>query len=74
IDKQDVMIDKQDVMIDKQDVMIDKQDVMIDKQDVMIEEVRGVRYDLKHYMESRFDRIEGEIGEIKGALREQGII
>ena len=51
-----------------------KMDKMLDKQDVMIEEVRGVRYDLKHYMESRFDRIEGEIGEIKGALREQGII
>ena len=51
-----------------------KMDKMLDKQDVVIEEVRGVRYDLKHYMESRFDRIEGEIGEIKGALREQGII
>jgi len=65
---------KMDKMIDKQDVMIDKQDKMIDKQDVMIDEVRGVRFDLKHYMESRFDRIEGEIGEIKGALRGQGII
>ena len=51
-----------------------KMDMMIDKQDVVIEEVRGVRYDLKHYMESRFDRIESEIGEIKGVLREQGII
>ncbi|MHC1593823.1 MAG: acylphosphatase [Methanotrichaceae archaeon] len=51
-----------------------KMDMMLDKQDVVIEEVRGVRYDLKHYMESRFDRIESEIGEIKGALREQGII
>jgi len=58
----------------KMDMMLDKQDKMLDKQDVVIEEVRGVRYDLKHYMESRFDRIEGEIGEIKGALREQGII
>jgi len=65
---------KMDQMIDKQDVMIDKQDVMIDKQDVMIEEVRGVRSDLKHYMECRFDRIEGEIGKIRSALREQGII
>ncbi len=74
IDKQDMVLDKQDVMIDKQDMMLDKQDVMIEKQDVVIDEVRGVRYDLKHYMESRFDRIEGEIGEIKGALREQGII
>ena len=58
----------------KMDMMLDRQDKMLDKQDVVIEEVRGVRYDLKHYMESRFDRIEGEIGEIKGALREQGII
>ena len=65
---------KMDLMLDKQDQMLDKQDTMLEKQDVVIEEVRGIRYDLKRYMEGRFDRIEGEIGEIKGALREKGII
>ena len=47
---------------------------MIEKQDVVIEEVRGVRYDLKSYMENRFERIDGEMAEIKQALRQRGII
>ncbi len=47
---------------------------MLEKQDVVIEGVRGIRYDLKSYMESRFEKIECEIGEIKGALRGKGII
>jgi Acylphosphatases len=74
LDKQDKMLDKQDMMLDKQDMMLDKQDMMLEKQDVVIEEVRGIRYDLKSYMESKFERIECEIGKIKGALREKGII
>ena len=61
-------------MLDKQDTMIDKQDTMIEKQDTMIEEVRGVRYDLKSYMESRFERIDSEMADIKLALRQRGII
>ena len=47
---------------------------MLEKQDTMIEEVRGVRYDLKSYMESRFERIDSEMAEIKQALRQRGII
>ena len=54
--------------------MIEKQDTMIEKQDVMIEEVRGVRYDLKSYMEGRFERIDSEMADIKLALRQRGII
>jgi len=68
------MLEKQDTMIEKQDTMIEKQDTMLKKQDTMIEEVRGVRYDLKSYMEGRFERIDGEMADIKRALRQRGII
>jgi acylphosphatase len=68
IDKQDIMIDKQDQMLDKQDIMIDKQDQMLDKQDQTIGEIKGLRQDLKTYMEERFDRLEHEIGTIKTRL------
>ncbi|MEA2045053.1 MAG: acylphosphatase [Euryarchaeota archaeon] len=47
---------------------------MLEKQDTMIEEVRGVRYDLKSYMESRFEKIDSEMADIKLALRQRGII
>ncbi|KAF5415801.1 MAG: Acylphosphatase [Candidatus Methanogaster sp.] len=74
IEKQDVMIEKQDVMIEKQDVMIEKQDVMIEKQDVMIDETRGLREDMKGYMDMKFGKIEEELDLIKGALKERGIL
>jgi acylphosphatase len=65
IEKQDTMIEKQDAMLEKQDTMIEKQDAMLEKQDETIREIRGLREDLKAYMEKRFDRIEREIMEIK---------
>ena len=72
--KMDVMIEKQDVMIEKQDVMIEKQDVMIEKQDVTTAEIRGLREDMKGYMDMKFGKIEGELDLIKGALKERGIL
>ena len=74
IEKQDVMIEKQDVMLGKQDVMIEKQDMMLGKQDVMIDETRGLREDMKSYMDIKFGKIEGELDTIKGALKERGIL
>jgi len=81
IEKQDVMIGKQDVMIGKQDVMIGKQDVMIGKQDVMIgkqdattTEIRGLREDMKTYMDRKFGEIESELDVIKSALRAKEIL
>ena len=38
---------------------------MLEKQDETIDEIRGLRYDMKAYMEQRFDRIEQEIVVIK---------
>lgn len=43
-------------MLDKQDQMVDKQDQMLDKQDVTIGEIRGLRVDLKSYMDMKFQR------------------
>jgi hypothetical protein len=48
--------------------MLDKQDMMLDKQDETIGELRGLREDLKSYMEERFDKLEREIEIIKAKL------
>ena len=69
----------------KMDVMIDvmrtgfgsldsKMDVMLEKQDVVIDETRGLREDMKGYMDMKFGKIEGELDLIKGALKERGIL
>ncbi|MCX8207194.1 MAG: acylphosphatase [Methanothrix sp.] len=72
LEKQDRMLEKQDKMLEKQDAMLEKQDRMLEKQDETIEELRGVRSDLNEHMERRFARIEGEIAELKRAIRELG--
>ena len=54
-----------------------KMDQTLDKQDETIEEIRGVRLDLKSYMDKRFKRIEtdlAELKEMKTALKEKGLI
>jgi len=58
----------------KMDKMLDKQDRMIEKQDETTEEVRGLRTDIKGHMDQRFERIEADLGEVKAALKEKGII
>lgn len=65
VGKQDLMLQKQDTMLGKQDTMLGKMDMMLQKQDVLIGEVRGLRGDLKAYMDERFRRIEAEIASIK---------
>jgi acylphosphatase len=52
-------------MLDKQDDMLEKQDKMLEKQDESIVEIKGLRQDLKSYMEERFDSLEHEIVLIK---------
>jgi len=59
------MLEKQDAMLEKQDAMLEKQDAMLEKQDETIDEIRGLRYDMKAYMEQRFNKIEQEIVAIK---------
>ncbi|MCW3133376.1 MAG: acylphosphatase [Methanophagales archaeon] len=68
LEKQDMMLEKQDMMLEKQDMMLEKQDMMLEKQDMTIGEIRGLREDLKSYMEDRFDKLEHEIKIIKAKL------
>ena len=65
---------KMDVMIEKQDVMIEKQDVMIEKQNETTAEIRGLREDMKTYMDRKFGEIESELDVIKSALRAKEIL
>jgi acylphosphatase len=54
-----------------------KIDQTLDKQDETIEEIRGLRVDLKSYMDRRFKRIEADLAELKemkAALKEKGLI
>jgi acylphosphatase len=53
--KQDQMLGKQDEMLGKQDEMLGKQDQMLGKQDETLGEIRGIRQDLKSYMNERFN-------------------
>jgi len=77
--KQDSMLEKQDTALGKQDSMLGKQDETIgairevsektdqSKEDI-VSEIKGLRGDLKTYMEERFGRIEQEIVEIKAKV------
>ncbi|RCV65972.1 hypothetical protein C5S53_01090 [Methanophagales archaeon] len=47
---------------------LEKQDMMLEKQDDTIGEIRGLREDLKSFIEERFDRLEREIEIIKAKL------
>ena len=67
-----VELGEKSIKLDEENIAIGRH--MLEKQDTMIEEVRGVRYDLKSYMESRFERIDSEMADIKLALRQRGII
>jgi acylphosphatase len=54
-----------------------KIDQTLDKQDETVEEIRGLRVDLKSYMDRRFKRIEADLAELKemkAALKEKGLI
>ncbi|MDF0591793.1 hypothetical protein [Candidatus Methanocrinis natronophilus] len=54
--------------------MIDKKNRMLDKKDETKGEIRGPRTDLQDHMGMRFARVETDLGEVKTALKEKGII
>ena len=58
----------------KMDVMIDKQDTMLEKQSETTEEIKGLREDMKSYMDRKFGEIEGELDLIKSALEAGGLL
>lgn len=55
-------------MLGKQDQSIEKQDQMLGKQDQSITEIKGMRGDLKSYLDERFSKVEKEIVEIKAKV------
>ena len=54
--------------------MIDTQKEVLGKQDETLEEIKGMRQDLKSYMNERFNYIEGELAGIKTVLKKAGIM
>ena len=65
---------KMDVMIEKQNEMLDAQHVMIEKQNETTAEIRGLREDMKSYMDRKFGEIESELDVIKSALKAKEIL
>ena len=54
-----------------------KMDQTLEKQEETIEEIRGLRLDMKSYMDRKFKRIEADLAELKEmktALKEKGLI
>ena len=74
LEKQDSMLEKQDSMLEKQDSVLEREDSMLEKQDSTIGEIRGLRLDMKGYMNQRFERIEADLAELKAAMIERGLI
>ncbi|MCX6678382.1 MAG: acylphosphatase [Methanothrix sp.] len=72
--KMDDMNCKMDGLNNKMDGANCRMDKMLDKQDETVGEMKGLRRDLKDHMDQRFEYIEGELAEIKSALRVKGII
>ena len=58
----------------KMDVMLEKQDAMLEKQSETTWEIRGLREDMKSYMDRKFGEIESELDVIKLALKDTGIL
>jgi len=72
--KMDQMLSKQDQMLGKQDQVLDKQDLAIDSQHDLLNEVKESRKDLKVHLDQRFEKLEGEVTEMRIALKAKGII
>jgi acylphosphatase len=64
-------------ILDRQDKTISILSDADEKLDSTVEEIRGLRVDLKGYMDRRFKRIEADLAELKemkAALKEKGLI
>ena len=61
-----VELSERSVELGEESVSIGKK--MLEKQDETINEIKGLREDLKSYMEERFDRLEHEVMAIKAKL------
>jgi len=53
----------------KQDQMLNKQDQMLNKQDQTVTEIRSLSSNIRDMLDSRFERIENDISQIKSKLQ-----
>lgn len=58
----------------KMDAMLDGQNVMIEKQSETTDEIRGLREDMKSYMDRKFGAIEDDLSLIKSTLKASGML
>ncbi len=58
----------------KMDAMLEGQNVMIAKQNETTEEIRGLREDMKSYMDRKFGAIEDDLSLIKSTLKASGML
>lgn len=66
LSERSVELGERNVVLGEESVSIGK--LMLDKQEETITELKGVRTDLKSYIEERFERIEREIAAIKDKI------
>ena len=77
VTKEKLAVTKENLAVRKENLEVNREGLsvgrsMLKKQDETIEEIRGIRSDLQEYMDRRFGQIEGEIVEIKRAIKELG--
>ena len=70
LSEKSVQLGEKSVQLSEKSVHLTEESVrightMLEKQDETIDEIRGLRYDMKAYMEQRFNKIEQEIVAIK---------
>ena len=58
----------------KMDAMLDGQNVMIETQNETTDEIRGLREDMKSYMDRKFGAIEDDLSLIKSTLKASGML
>jgi len=58
----------------KMDAMLDGQNVMIETQSETTDEIRGLREDMKSYMDRKFGAIEDDLSLIKSTLKASGML
>jgi len=72
--KMDAMLETQSAMLETQSAMLEKQSAMLEKQIETTEEIRGLREDMKSYMDRKFGAIEDDLSLIKSTLKASGML
>ena len=70
----EAMGSKMDAMLETQSAMLETQSAMLEKQIETTEEIRGLREDMKSYMDRKFGAIEDDLSLIKSTLKASGML